>query len=240
MVKTCHRCETAWIKTFCVVHCNHCVCICWVANNKNLDVLLCCCTKSLALWLEDAAVCAEKISALHAIFARHRANKECSISIAECSLCIVGAHHASEKWECTVIKLHANTFKGAKCWRDLKELQNHWSVGTKNGTRCNTEKEAVANLAGCTGDGNTNGSCHAFSVGAHEGLHRIQMGNSAVKSATQGLQDQADIVVLPQRIRMNAVGGKPVLFPFRQRFPVENRDIRIHQRQRCDNRIVFI
>ena len=52
-------------------------------------------------------------------------------------------------------------FERAERRRDLEQLEDDGGVGAEHGTRGDAEQEAVADLAGSTGDGDTNRSGHA-------------------------------------------------------------------------------
>ena len=209
MVETSHCSESAWVDALRIVHCDQCVCVCWVANNKNFDVLLCSSRNGLTLWFEDSTICTQQVATLHAVFTWHCTNKEGCVCVTKRNFCIVCALNTCEKWKCTVIKFHAHAFKRAERWCDFEQLQNHWSVRTKDGTRGNSEKEAVTNLASSSGNSDTNGSFHA-SKRRHSRLWNPNAGrpkNSFL--ASKALQNEGHVIVLTDRIQMHLVFGKP-------------------------------
>ena len=132
-----------------------------VADDEDLDVLLGALAERRALRLEDAAVGAEQIAALHAGLARHRADEQGDVGVAERDVGVVGAHDIGEQRERAVVELHLHAAERAERRRDLEQLQDHGRVGPEHRPGGDAEQQAVADLAGSTGDGNTNRCSHA-------------------------------------------------------------------------------
>ena len=160
VVKTGHRCKSAGVKVRGVVHCDHGVGVGRVTDDEYLHVPLGRAAQRLALRLENATICREQVGALHARLARHRTNKNRDVGVAECHVRIVGAGDRIEQREGAVVELHLDTFERTEGRRDLKQLQRNGSIRAEHGARCNTEEEAVADLACSSGNGNTNWSGH--------------------------------------------------------------------------------
>jgi hypothetical protein len=83
----------------------------------------------------------------------HGTHQECEVGIGEGQVGVVGLHHPREQGECAILELHGNAFECAESRSDLEHLQDHGLVGTEHLARCDAEQEAVADLAGGTGDG---------------------------------------------------------------------------------------
>ena len=103
-------------------------------------------------------------SRLHAGLARHRAHEDGDIGVTERGVGVVGADDVGEQRERAVVELHADAFEGAEGRGDLEQLQRDGCVRAEHRARCDTEEDAVADLASSTGDGNTNRSGHVPSV----------------------------------------------------------------------------
>ncbi len=116
-----------------------------VPHDEDLDVAAGATGEGLALGLEDATVGAEQIGALHALLARHGADEQGDVGIAEGGVGIVGLDHAGKEGEGAVLQLHADAIEGAKCGRDLEHLQDdglvrapassRWRCGTGASSR---------------------------------------------------------------------------------------------------------
>jgi hypothetical protein len=135
-----------------------------VADDEDLDVLLGAVAEGLALRLEDATVGAEQVAALHAGLARHGTHEQRHVGIAERDVGVVGAHHVGEQRERAVVEFHLHAAEGAEGGSDLEQLQDDRGGRAEHGTRGDAEQEAVADLAGGTGDCDTNRSGHTPSV----------------------------------------------------------------------------
>jgi hypothetical protein len=70
--------------------------------------------------------------------------------------------------ERTVLKLHGHSAERLKCRGEFEKLEDHGLILAEHLTTGDSEKKAVADLAGCARDGNTNGVFH-HSVGLVEG-----------------------------------------------------------------------
>ena len=60
----------------------------------------------LALWLEDAAVGFQQVTALHSLGSRPRADQERDVHPVECVVGIVAYVDSSQQWERTIVDLH--------------------------------------------------------------------------------------------------------------------------------------
>ena len=124
-------------------------------------------TSRLAL-RESAAPCAVKIAPLAE--SRSLRSMPCLRGIApdeqrvvgvpEGDVGVVAAHDAGEQRERAIVQLHGDALERAERGRDLEQLQDHRLVGTEELTAGDAWEEAIADLAGCTGDGDTNWGRH--------------------------------------------------------------------------------
>ena len=116
----------------------------------------------LALRLEDAAVGRQQVGALHPLLARHRPDEQGDVDVAERHVGVVGAHDVGEQREGAVVELHPHALERAERRRDLEQLQGDRGVRAEHRTRGDAEQQAVADLAGGPGDGDTDrgAGCH--------------------------------------------------------------------------------
>ena len=163
VVEAGHCGELTWIDSSRVVECNQCVGVGRVTHHEYFDVLLGTPGDGFALGLEDSTVCREQVLAFHAVFSGHRPDEQRDIGITKCNVCIIGAHHAVEQRECTVIELHLHAGQRTECGCHFQELQNDLCIRSEHRARCNSEDEAVSDLSCCAGNGDSYWSCHGGS-----------------------------------------------------------------------------
>ena len=107
----------------------------------------------LALLGEDRAVGRQQLAALHARAARAGADEQAEVDAVE-DLARVGADlDPGERRERAVVELHHDALEGLQCWLDLQQPQLDRTVGAEQRTAREPEQQAVADLAGGTGDG---------------------------------------------------------------------------------------
>ena len=160
MIETGHRGEATRIESFGVLLGDKCVGVGWVAHHQNLHVLLRTSRERLTLWFEDATVRAEQVRALHALLAGHSPNQQSDVGVTEGHVGIVGSDDAGEQRERAIVEFHLHAFERLERRRDLEQLQDHRGVGSEHRSTGDTEKEAVSDLTGGTGHGNTYGGSH--------------------------------------------------------------------------------
>ena len=128
-----------------------------VADDEHLHVALGAARERLALGLEDAAVRAQQVGALHALLAGHGADEQGVVDVAEGGVGVVGLHHAVQQREGAVLELHGHALEGAEGRRDLQHLEDDRLVGPEHRPAGDAEQQAVADLAGGPGDGDADG-----------------------------------------------------------------------------------
>ena len=129
-----------------------------VADDEDLDVALGAARQRLALRLEDAAVRRQQVGALHARLARHRADEQGDVGVAERDVGVVGAHDLGQQREGAVVELHLHALERAERRRDLEQLEDDGGVRAEHRAGGDAEQQAVADLAGGPGDGDADGS----------------------------------------------------------------------------------
>ena len=163
MVESGHRSELTRVDAGRIVHRNERVGVGWVAHHQHLDVLLGILGDCLTLRLEDSTVGREQVLALHAVLTRHCADEQSNVGVTECNVCIIGAHHAVEQRECTVVELHLDARECSERGRYFEELQDDPRIRSEHCTRRDSKDEAVANLSCCAGNGDSYWCCHGGS-----------------------------------------------------------------------------
>ena len=116
----------------------------------------------LALAHKDLAVVLEQVGALLAGTARLGAHQQTPVGVTEGDFGLVGQHHAGEQRKGAVLEFqgHATQSGLGLFHRDFQKLQDDRLVLAEHLARGNAEKQAVADLAGGTGDGDANGLLH--------------------------------------------------------------------------------
>ena len=87
--------------------------------------------------------------------ARHRPDEQGHVGVTERDVGVVGAHDVGEQRERAVVELHPHALERAERRRDLEQLQGDGRVGPEHRARGDAEQQAVADLAGGAGDGDT-------------------------------------------------------------------------------------
>src|SRR5207344_1878318 len=85
------------------------------------------------------------------------------VDVAERHVRVVGLLDPGEEREGAVLELHGHALERVERGRDLEELEDHRLVA-EHGTTGDAEEEAVADLAGGSGDGDADGSLHGASL----------------------------------------------------------------------------
>ena len=129
-----------------------------VTDNANLHGLLGDLVESATLGLEDLGVGLEEISSLHTGTSRSSANKECNIGILEALERIGRRFNRVNASIGTIIELHDEALKGTLSSGQLKKLQDNLLVGTEHAALSNEVAKERSDLAGGTGDGNSDRS----------------------------------------------------------------------------------
>ena len=119
----------------------------------------------LALDGEDLAVGAEQLGALHALGARARADQQRDVGAVEGVLGAIVQVEAGEQREGAVDELHRHALQRAHRLRDLEQAQVDGLLGAQHLAAGDAEHEAVADLAGGAGDGDSYWIAHESSPG---------------------------------------------------------------------------
>lgn len=115
---------------------------------------------------EDLSVIFEEITTFHSWASWLGADEESVVDVFEAGGEVIGGDDALEEWESAVVELHSDTLEGALGWWEIDQVEDDWLVLAEHLTRSDSEEEGVANLAGGTGDGNTD---WGFALGESEG-----------------------------------------------------------------------
>ena len=116
----------------------------------------------LALDGEDLAVLAEQLGALHALRARPRADEQRDVHTVERVVGVVVQVEPGEQRERAVDELHRHALERPHRLRDLEQAQVDRLVRAEQLPAGDAEHDAVADLAGCAGDGDSYGVAHRF------------------------------------------------------------------------------
>ena len=166
-----------------------------VADDEDLDVALGAPRQRLALRLEDAAVGRQQVGsapcpALRGIAPTSRATSASPNATSASSVhTIVG-----EQRERAVVELHAHALERAERRRDLEQLQGDGRVRPEHRAGGDAEQQAVADLAGGAGDGDTDGGADVMDVERRPATPPNRVG--AAGSDPELLEDQVGVVVL--------------------------------------------
>jgi hypothetical protein len=115
-----------------VVRSNESVSVGGVTDNEDLHILLCKLVEGLTLSLEDLGVFVQEIFALHAGASGLGTNEYSDISLTEGLLNLGCGNDTSDKGECTILELEDKTLKESFGSRKLKELKDHFLIGSKH------------------------------------------------------------------------------------------------------------
>jgi hypothetical protein len=135
-----------------------------VADDQHLDVVGRPLVDRLALWLEDAAVRLQQVSALHPLRARPRTDQECDVRAVEGLFGVVRDVDATEQREGAVMELHGGSLGGLDRIGDLQQAQIHLGVRAEHLAGGDAEKDRVADLAGRSSDCDVDGGIAHFCV----------------------------------------------------------------------------
>ena len=140
-----------------------------VADHEHAHVAARAARQRGALRREDRAVGGQQVAALHALLARHGADEQGVVGIAERDVGVVAADDAREQRECAVVQLHRDALERAQRGRDLEQLQDDGLIRSEELSARDAREEAVTDLAGGARDGDANWGRHAPepSEGAH-------------------------------------------------------------------------
>ena len=133
-----------------------------IADHQHLDVSARGLIHRAALLGEDLRVLEQQILALHARSARTRTNQQCDIGVLEGFLRIGGTDHAGEQREGAVFEFHHAALQRSLglFHRQFQHLQNDRLVLAEHFARGDAIQQRITDLAGSTGDGNTDGLLH--------------------------------------------------------------------------------
>ena len=94
-----------------------------------------------------------------------RADQQGDVGVLERDHRVVGADHAGQQRERAVFELHHHAAQGGLglVHRQFEHLQDDGLVLAEHFARGDAEQQGVADLAGGTGDGNTDGGLHDLS-----------------------------------------------------------------------------
>ena len=164
VVQTQHRGEALGRKTRSGLHGDVAVRVAGIADNENVNVAARDFIDGLALFGEDGTVGSEKFSAFHTFGTRTRTDEECRIGILKGHFRVDCQNRAGQCREGAVHQFHFQTleFLQGVGRIALKKLQNHRLVLTEKVARSDTEDNGIADVTGCTCNGNTNGCFHFF------------------------------------------------------------------------------
>ena len=124
-----------------------------VAGDENANVVGGDLVQGLALGGEDGTVLGEQVGTLHTGLTGHGTDEEGGVGSVEDLLRVVADLDVHEVAEGAVVKLHDDTLEGLEGRGDLEKTKLDGGVPEQR-TGGDTEQQAVANLAGSTGDGN--------------------------------------------------------------------------------------
>src|ERR1019366_9195380 len=127
----------------------------------------------LTLAREYPPIDPEEVLALHARLARHRAHEEGPVGALEADLDGGGRDDALQEGEGAVLELHDHAAERRQGRLGLHQVEGHGLVRAEHGSVCYSEKEGIADLAGC--------ACHGH---ADWGFHRVGMSISEMWNIT--------------------------------------------------------
>src|SRR5690606_13199008 len=131
-----------------------------VANDQDANVAAGVIVDGLALNGEDGRIGFEQILALHAWTTRTGTDQQSKVSALESHVGVTGSDDILHQWEGAVIEFHHYPLKGIHRRSDFQQLQNDRLIRAQHIAGSDTESEGIADLTGCTGDGNTYGIFH--------------------------------------------------------------------------------
>lgn len=141
-----------------VVRADECISVSGVANNSDLDGLLCDLVDGLALSLENLSVSLEEVTALHTGASGTSTNKHSDISVLKSNKRISSRHNAVHASVSTVIKLHDEALEDLLGLRKLNELKDDLLVRAEHPALSDKVAKEVADLTGGASDSDADGS----------------------------------------------------------------------------------
>jgi hypothetical protein len=155
-----HRGEALAWDVGSVVHGDQAVRVGGVADDQDLHVGGRLVVERLALTGEDLAVLGEQLGALHALGAGAGADQQRDVDAVEGVLGVVVQVQSLQQREGAVDELHRNALQGAHGLRDLQQAQVDGLVRAQQLPAGDAEHNAVTDLTGCAGHGDTYGIAH--------------------------------------------------------------------------------
>jgi hypothetical protein len=166
VVEAQHRGELFGLQVGRAVHRDIGVGIGRVADDQHSDVPRGVVVERLALHGENGAVGFKQVLALHALAARAGADQHGDLCILERDSRVVGRHHAGEQGERAVVEFHHHALARGLRLRQVEQLQIYRLVLAQHFAAGDAEQQAVADLPGGTGHGDSNrGFGHARLLG---------------------------------------------------------------------------
>jgi hypothetical protein len=163
-IQTRHRKETIVRDARCMVHRDQRIGVAWIAHNQNPDVFCRRTRDCLSLTGENLPVDPQQIGTFHPCLTRYRANQKRPVRALEAFVQIRGRHHFAQQWKGTILELHHHAPERGKAGLDLNQTEIYRLVVTEDKSRCDAEKNGVADLAGGSCDGNGNGCFHRVKI----------------------------------------------------------------------------
>ena len=140
-----------------VVHRDQAVRVRRVAHDEHFHVIGGRVVQRLALDGEDLAVLAQQLGALHALRPRPRADQQRDVDAVERVVRVVVQIEPGQQRKGAVDQLHRDAIQRAHRGRNLEQAQIDGLVGAEQLPGGDAEDEAVADLTGCAGDGDSYG-----------------------------------------------------------------------------------
>ena len=137
--------------------------ICRIADHEHAHVAVGDCVERLALRGKDLCVGEQQVLALHAGSARSGTHQQRKLAALEGDRTVVGRNDAVQRGERTVIQFHHDAPQRVERWRDLEQVQVDGLVRAQHLAGSNAEREGIADLARCTGDGDVDWGLHEVS-----------------------------------------------------------------------------
>ena len=114
--------------------------------------------------------------ALHAGFARHAADQQGPVHVAESFVEAGRRDHAFEQREGAIFEFHHHALQRGQGGFDLNEMQDDGLIGAEHRAGSDAEKECITDLSGGAGDRDTNRCCAHNSVKVRRSMLSVQEG----------------------------------------------------------------